>query len=97
MVDLKDRINKPRSVRGTPSYAYITKLSAIAVLAIGFTGTCFGYYFYRKERLREDYGKATTETVNQNTNEDRVRLYVENRKREMRFSKKLQDEEEFFP
>lgn len=50
MVDLKDRINKPRSLRGTPSYSFINKICFGGVVLTSITALAYAWVYFLIDR-----------------------------------------------
>lgn len=96
MVELQDRINKPRSLRGTPSYAFVNKVSLAVVGCSIVIGTLMGIrYFYVQKRDNPRFGKETFRTIHEELQEERVRIYTRDRRRTLEEAQARIDDESF--
>ncbi|KAK3909258.1 Tectonin beta-propeller repeat-containing protein 1 [Frankliniella fusca] len=49
MVDLKDRINKPRTLKGTPAYNYVNKAAGVVGFVLISFSAITAYFFLRNK------------------------------------------------
>lgn len=76
MVDLKDRISKPRGLKGTPTYSYVNKASGVAFLCIWGFSLTLAYFYLRDKNIHF----FTPEELRQRSDEKWLEGYIESKK-----------------